>query len=74
MESADPENTMLQEKRKKAIPRLMNPYCFLPHTNWRGTTMLGVVKDNTRLSRNPVLDQLTRDEGVFFLRKTFDWP
>ena len=67
MESADPETTMSQEKGTIASPRLMNPYYFLPRTNWRGTKMLGVVEDNTRLSINPVLDQLTRGEGICFL-------
>ena len=49
---------------------LMNPPYFLPRTNWRGTTTIGVGEDNTRPSITWVLDQLTGGEGVCFLEQT----
>ena len=40
-------------------PRLMNPPFFLPQTNWRVTTILGVGEENTQTSKTPVLDHIT---------------
>ena len=47
MEIADPETTVPEEMGVDAIPMLMNPPYFLPWTNLRGTSMLGVGEENT---------------------------
>ena len=71
MESADPENKVPEEKGVISIPRLMNPTYFLPRTNRRGTTIIGVGEENTQPSMTRVLDQLTGGESICFHAQTF---